>query len=76
MDSMYLMGSEAVQNAGNTMHSAADTIRQAAGSFSESVWQLQRALTEHAESVTVSVDRFEQLVVRIEAAVSKDRNDG
>lgn len=45
MDSIYLVGSEDVRAAGNTISGAADTMRQAANNISGSMEEHQRFMT-------------------------------
>jgi ABC-type transporter Mla subunit MlaD len=62
MESIYLHGSEQVKDAGNSISRAADTINQAAMNLEGT---LDRFL-----------NRFEQLVERIESALETEGSNG
>lgn len=51
MESVYLVGSEAVQSAGSQIQSAAGVIQQAASFFSDTPYRLTQSLDEHAQAI-------------------------
>jgi orotate phosphoribosyltransferase len=67
----YLVGAEDVRNAGSSISSAADRMQQAGSSISESVFLLQRMLTDHAERMEAVCDRLEALSAAAKAEVER-----
>ena len=67
MDNIYLMGSEAVQSAGVSIRSAADSMTQAAGEISSAMFQERQHRQEF-------LDRFENAVERMTLAANLIHN--
>lgn len=61
MDSILLVGAEAVQSAGSNMRQAADTMRQAGLNIDGSVDRLERILTTFAQDMASIAHRLEEV---------------